>query len=111
MWLRNIFSFFSANSELMTRVETYKKEKKSIDWEAQFSPEWVSCIVVTIIYCRLRARRLFDKSYRERRLPGGSEILSWQRTEPAKARWMQLPRAFTVRVYDGHRKAIVNESS
>jgi hypothetical protein len=109
LWLRNIFSFFSANSELMTRVETYKKEKKSIDWEAQFSPEWVSCIVVTIIYCRLRARRLFNKSYRERRLPGNGEILSWQRTEPAKARWMQLPRAFTVRVYDGHRKAIVNE--
>jgi len=53
LWWKNMLSFFGHHQAVLERVEKYKKTGRVLDWEKEFSPEWVSCIVLSKIYCIL----------------------------------------------------------
>ena len=56
LWWRNVMSFFTTFKDVFERVETYKREGRTLDWRTEFSPQWVSCIALTILVCRIKAR-------------------------------------------------------
>jgi len=56
LWKRNVLSFFSTFNDAFARVEECKRTGRTMDWKTQFSPEWVSCVVLTIIFTRLASR-------------------------------------------------------
>jgi len=80
LWWRNTLSFFSHFNGVLSRVETHKKMGRVLDWEKEFSPQWVSCIVLSRIFCILAARRRFvrvPKVYDTRRLALVNELVEY----------------------------------
>ena len=71
LWLRNLFSFFAHFNDVFERVERHKVEGRTLDWLTEFSPEWVSCVAISIIFGKLAAHHRGDHS------PTTSDTISW----------------------------------
>jgi len=108
LWLRNAFNFMAEARDVFARAEEYTRTGKTLDWETEFEPMWVSFVAIATIHRITRAKWHWNVNVRRARRAGDDEIeddepITWVRQEDG--------RSFKVHVYDEWRRRLVTEVS